>query len=349
VRYEALVDPTTTAPAPLRPPRPHARDASRVLGSLVLAVVALALPVAAATPDVTGPGPYTVGRTTVTFTKTSVTTGAPRPLATVIWYPAEPGTGSATGSVLGDAEVKRGHWPLLLFSHGLCGIPTQSTFFTTALASWGFVVAAPPHPGGELTDGVPQCVQSIDDSFQNRVPDIQFVIDRMLAANREPGSRFARHLKPRRIGVSGHSFGGQTALRVAYADARVRAALALAPALYGDFVSQLHITTPTMIMTGDEDTLAPFDTNARPYYAELFGPRYLVEILNTGHSAFADRCRQDCKPGDLTQDEAHALVLRHAVPFLLRYVAGRRSVSALLRPENAPPGAPIVDYSAGRR
>jgi predicted dienelactone hydrolase len=336
------MDVITSAPAPVLHRRRQVSAATRLAASLVLAVVGLALPAAAATPDVTAPGPYAVGRTTITFTKPSVTTGDPRPLATVIWYPAEPGSGTPAGSVLADALVKRGRWPLLLFSHGLCGVPMQSTFFTIRMASWGFVVAAPPHPGGELIDGFPQCVQSLNDSFENRLPDIQFVIDQLLAANRQPGSRFARHLKPRRIGMSGHSFGGQTTMRVAAADPRVRAALALAPALYGDNVSALHVTIPTMIMTGDEDTLAPFDTNARPYYAELFGPRFLVEILNTGHSAFADPCRQDCKPGDLTQDEAHALVLRHAVPFLLRYVAGRHSVQALLAPHNAPRGARIV-------
>jgi predicted dienelactone hydrolase len=263
----------------------------------------------------------------------------------VIWYPAEPGTGSPAGSVLADADVKHGRWPVLLFSHGLCGIPTQSTFFTTTMASWGFVVAAPPHPGGQFTDGFPQCLESLADSFENRLPDMQFLIDQLLAANRQPGSRFARHLKPRRIGMSGHSFGGQTTMRVAAADSRVRAALALAPALYGQPVSMLRVKIPTMIMTGDEDTLAPFDVNARPYYAELFGPRFLVKVINTGHSAFADLCRQDCNPGNLTQDEVHALVLRHAVPFLLRYVAGRGSVRALLKPENAPAGAPIVDHA----
>ncbi len=338
------------APRPL-PTDPKLRSAKAM--RVVLVVFVLLLPVRLlAAPDFTKRGPYAVGYTSETFTKTSVTTGDPRPLKTLIWYPAEPGTGRATGDVLTDADVKRGRWPVVLFSHGLCGIPNQSVFLTTTLASWGFVVAAPPHPGGELTDGFPGCVGTLQDSFKNRVADIQFVIDQLLAINQQAGSRFAKHLNPKRIGMSGHSFGGQTTMRVAAADKRVRAALALAPALYGPSVVDLNVTIPTMIMTGDMDSLAPFDADAVPYYAECHGPRFLVKVLNTGHYAFSDICAaavfgggHDCDPGTLTQDQAHALVLQEGVPFLLRYVAGRRSVSGLLKPTKAPAGAPIVEHA----
>src|SRR5262249_52764512 len=106
---------------------------------------------ARALPDPTKPGPFAVGVTNLTFTKPSVTTGAPRPLDTVVWYPAVPGSGTATPLGRRDATVLRRRSPLLLFSHGLCGFPEQSVFLTAALASWGFVVAAPPHPGNRLT------------------------------------------------------------------------------------------------------------------------------------------------------------------------------------------------------
>jgi hypothetical protein len=43
----------------------------------------------------------------------------------------------------------------------------------------------------------------------------------------------------------------------------------------------------------------------------------------------------DCGPGTLTQDEAHRVVLRFAVPFLERWVAGERAWGSLLRPATA--------------
>jgi predicted dienelactone hydrolase len=299
--------------------------------------------VAAAAVDVTKPGRFTVGITYLTFTKTSETTGEPRPLETSIWYPAVPGTGTETPIGHEDARVLRRHFPLIVFSHGLCGIPNQSTFLTTALASWGFIVAAPPHPGGQIIDGFPDCVANFGDSFNNRVADIRFVIDSMLAEAKRKGSPFEHRLNRKRIGMSGHSFGGQTTIRVALLEPRVRAALALAPAV-GDLVEPSTIKIPTMVQGAEVDSLAPFATESVGAYERLVGPRFLLEILNTGHYAFSDPCAAglfgggDCAPGTLTQPEAHTFVLRFAVPFLLRYVAGQRQFAKLLTVDSAPAG-----------
>ena len=43
------------------------------------------------------------------------------------------------------AEPEGQPFPLVLFSHGFCGYRQQSSFLTTTIASWGFVVAAPTH------------------------------------------------------------------------------------------------------------------------------------------------------------------------------------------------------------
>jgi len=299
--------------------------------------------------DFTAPGPHAVGMTTLTFTKASETTGAPRVLDTVIWYPAVPGTGVAGNGTDArrDAVVARRRWPLVMFSHGSCGFPGQSPFFTAGLASWGFIVAAPPHPGN-TTSEFPHCADppAEVDSFLNRVADIRFVIDQLLAHARDPASPFARRINPRRIGMSGHSFGGQTTLRVAAADSRVRGAVALAPAIVA--ITDLRIRTPTMVFGGQLDSLTPFETDSRGAFALLQGPRFLVEILNTGHCGFAILCApllcgRGCEPGTLPLDEAHRLTLRYAVPFFLRYVAGRGHFGKLLRPAAAPSGEVVVE------
>ena len=217
----------------------------RSLGAGLL-IALLASSLARALPDPNGRGRFPVGVTTLTFTKTSVTTGQPRPLATVIWYPAVPGSGTATALGQRDAEALRRRFPLVVFSHGSCGIPTQSTFLTIALAPVGS------------------------------------------------------------------------------ADIRI----------------------PTMLQGADADTFAPFASNDVPEYARLAGPRFLLEILHTGHFAWVDVCAApifhttDCGPGTNTigQDEAHGLVLRFAVPFVERYVAGDRRWGRLLKPAGAPPG-----------
>jgi len=311
------------------------------------ALALLAPTLAHARADVTGPGPFTVGATTITWTRTSSTTGQPRPLATVIWYPAKPGTGTAGGGVFRDAAVLRGHLPIVLFSHGSCGFPEQSLFFTVTLASWGFVVVAPPHPGNEFSE-FPACMDPAElaDSYLNRLDDMRFVLDQILAEDDRVGSPFHRKLARRRIGMSGHSFGGLDTLRVATSDPRVRAALALAPARPD--LSGGRIKIPTMIEGAELDTLAPFQTDTLGAYALLDGPRFLVEILNAGHFAFSDICAgaifgtTDCAPGTISQDDAHHLALRYGLPFLMRYVGRTTRFNDLLKP----PAVPGVMFQA---
>src|SRR5438093_12551494 len=138
---------------------------------------ALLLPsLAVALPDFSQPGRFAVGVTNQTFTTTSVRTGDPRVLDTVVWYPAVEGTGTQSAIGFRDARVRRGRFPLLIFSHGSCGFPGQSIFFTKTLASWGFVVAAPPHPGNEIFDGFPGCFAESINSLMERPHDVSVTI-----------------------------------------------------------------------------------------------------------------------------------------------------------------------------
>jgi len=329
---------------PNLPYGPSMRRFQTTAGALALIGFLLAPPQARALPDPTKPGRFAVGVTSLRFTTTSVATGATRILDTRVWYPAVPGTGTTTTLGARDARVQRGRHPLVIFSHGSCGLPEQSVFLTTALASWGFVVAAPPHPGNEIFDGFPACFTASFDSLRERPHDVSVVIDGMLATAKDRGSMFARHIAPRRIGMSGHSLGGITTLLVAEQDPRVRAALALAPAVVRFVAPQEPVRIPFMVQAAEMDSLAPLPDSQAAY--NLAGPpRFLLEILNTGHFAWADVCAgslfgvHDCDPPTLSQDDAHALVLRYAVPFLSRYLAGHRRFGRLLSTESVPAGA----------
>src|SRR6266496_771664 len=110
-------------------------------GSIVGLVLIASWPAAAQLPY-QEPGPFPVGVTVVELVKPSVTTGQPRALSTQVWYPATPGTGTPEGAFLRGAEVAKGRFPLVVFSHGSCGIPNQSVFLMEALASRGFIMAA---------------------------------------------------------------------------------------------------------------------------------------------------------------------------------------------------------------
>ena len=309
--------------------------------------------------DVRDFGPYAPGVRVMTFTKTSVTTyctggtgscGTPprgagcacgsaadctsgvceqqtRTLTTPVWYPAPPGSGPIdpmyAGVLNAPLDGTAAPYPILMFSHGSCGFPLQSKFLTPLVATYGFVVAAPPHPGNTIADPGCGSPSSQAASFLERATDIRFVLDQMLAANGDSMSPFFGSIDPNRIGMSGHSFGGNTTYNVVSIDSRFKTALPMAGAVVG----MPMLTVPSMSMLGQIDSVVNLPA-IRTTYDNAQPPKYLVEIKNAGHFAFSDGCfpGPDCNPPTtLTQPEAHADVLRYAVPFLMVYLAGDQS------------------------
>lgn len=279
-------------------------------------------------------GPFTPGLRMVTFTKQSVVDPAQtRTLETAIWYPAAAGSApvdSAVGAVI-DAPLATGEppFPLVMFSHGSCGYPLQSPFLTALLASWGFVVAAPPHPGNTIfefpTCGTPAAQTA---SYLERPRDVVYVLDRLLGGS--GGAAFLDGaLDADRIGMMGHSFGGLTTYLATDLDPRFKVAVPLAPAIRA--VRPLRV--PSLTMLGVIDSVVD-NAAARTIYAQGVSPRYLVEIEHAGHYAFSSFCfpASDCNPPvTLTQDEAHALVLRYVLPFLEVHLVGDLRFAPLLR------------------
>lgn len=270
-------------------------------------------------------GPFEAGVRTLRFTKASVETGEPRTLETVVWYPTTPGAGPLDDGLRGvvDAPVASSGapYPVVLFSHGMCGSPRQSLFLTPLLASQGFVVVAPPHPGSTTAD-IPFCLtpESLVSSFRERPHDVSFVLDEMLAASAEAGSPFFRALDPSRIAMSGHSFGGLTTYLVEDLDPRIKVAIPMAPAI----LDQPSLAIPSLTLLGQTDGVLPVAPMRAAWEASV-APKVLVEIEHAGHYAFSDFCRpgSDCRPPEtLTSDEAHAHVLRWVRPFLELHLNG---------------------------
>ncbi len=107
--------------------------------------------------------------------------------------------------------------PVILFSHGLASSPEAYAQGLQHLASYGYVVAAPQHPGSDnirlkgMLKGLHQDIFDVQDFIQ-RPKDISYVIDEL---GRRNASSFDGKLNLASVGVAGHSFGGYTALAVA--------------------------------------------------------------------------------------------------------------------------------------
>lgn len=290
--------------------------------------------------DVRGFGPYAPGYRSITYTKDSVANpGTPRPLATSIWYPAPAGSApiaAGTGGVL-DAPLDAGGgpYPLVLFSHGSCGTPVQSKFLTPLLASWGFVVVAPPHPGNTIAE-FPNCNTPAAqvNSFLERPQDVVFVLDQVLAANLDGASPLFGAIDPTRVGMTGHSFGGLTTYLVTAIEPRIIAAVAMAPAT----IASSRLPVPSLTMLGVTDAVIS-NPNARAAYERSVTPKWLVEIEHAGHFAFSDFClaASGCGvPGTLTTAEANAAALRYVLPFLKVHVEDDLAWAPLLEPPAQP-------------
>ena len=138
-----------------------------------------------------------------------------RPLATVIWYPAAPGTResewkvgvfnagwTARGAPLAAGDKKL---PLVVLSHGTGGGAATLSWLAEALASNGYIVAAVNHHGNTAAEPSYQPQGFI--LWWERARDISILIDGLLA---DP--RFGTHIDPSRIGAAGFSLGGYTVL-----------------------------------------------------------------------------------------------------------------------------------------
>ncbi|MCK6550911.1 hypothetical protein L6R52_34050 [Myxococcota bacterium] len=352
-----------------------------------------------AAPDPSAYGPYPVGVRTVTIldlrrVKTSTVDGSrtPRKLVTEIWYPAveaargQPGVVYHAADILPpdvageladesvalptpavrDADVRKGEapFPLVVFSHGNGGVRVQSTFFTAALASHGFVVAAPDHEGDTLTDFLARGGLSSADvigAYPERSDDVRFLIDHFTSLDAD--DPLAGKIDAAKIGVSGHSFGALTSIRVSGLDTRVRAAVAMTPPGFtiswiGVDRSLADVGIPMMLQSGGLDRTLPAEMHLPSLWREMVRPRWWLSIDTAGHFTFSDLCVLDleaieaatnvgvgdvledgCGPDNISADLAYPTIRHYGIGLFNAALRGSTGTYDLLTEARAPAGA----------
>ena len=304
-------------------------------GPAILAGACLALAAACAPPECgpagptcdrnpDAPGPYAVGVTTLELSVTR--TGVVRKLVTEVWYPAVPARGAthdryysadlvtaeAAAIVVSpvpeegmeqeafrDVPLAKGTpFPLVVFSHGNGGVRFQSYTLTSYLASHGYVVAAPDHPGDTLSDLILQGgldPSAMVRSASERPGDVRDVATLLF---RGAGPFTEGTLRDGRYGLFGHSFGASTSFIVASPgglgyDARVAAIAPIAPET--DTLTALGdgpplVQVPTLLVGAQRDRTLDYAQNCRGGYDSANRPRYLVGVKNAGHFSFTEIC-----------------------------------------------------------
>lgn len=348
------------------------------------AVPTTAPPTTAAAPDVPAPdalGPYGVGHTTLMLTDDA----RGRPLTVDVWYPVEAGsTGEpAAYSLLPELGIEsevalsgapaagERSFPLVIYSHGSGGLRYIASFYTEVLASHGFVVAAPDHAGNTALDRLAGTATSSAETATNRLGDVTYVIDEVVAANDPTTVPFAGAVDGEQIAVTGHSLGGFTALAgvsgytvdgvTVAPEERIDAIVAMAPASQALSDEQLaDVDVPTLLITGTDDATTPIDPNVTRVWDLAPGrPLYRVDLADAGHQSFTDVCRYQealptlpdvpeivtetvdefavdgCSPDQMADERAHDITNTYAVAFLQTVLAGEDGYGSYLTTDAA--------------
>lgn len=253
-------------------------------------------------------GPYEVGVTTIQLSDRKME----------VWYPVDPadiGTGprdeyfirdyvsAAFDSLIPDdvnppfvTDATRdvpaspdGPFPLVLFSHGFASYRVQSTFLTTHLASWGFVVISPDYleRGLKSVLGEPPAVSRADTAVADEA------IETARAANLAPGGPLEGRIDGDTVFPIGHSAGGGTTLRLLSRPdvvSGIPLAAGLGPTQLMDFAELLPAGKAVTWIAAPRDSVVAI-SGVRDGYTYTGGERRLVEVGGSGHvNAFSDIC-----------------------------------------------------------
>ncbi|MDQ2678210.1 MAG: hypothetical protein M3Y51_05655 [Actinomycetota bacterium] len=253
-------------------------------------------------------GPYEVGVTTIELSDRSAE----------VWYPVDPADiGEAprdvyfikdylstsfaalvppevnppyvTDATRGVPASPEGPFPLVLFSHGFASYRTQSTFLTTHLASWGFVVVSPDY----LERGLRSVLGEPPATTRSDLDVADETIEVMRAAGADGTGPLGGVVDATTVYPVGHSAGGGTSIRLLSRD-DVTMAIPLASGLNLFSVPDAAKTLPAgkavTWIAAPRDSIASID-DVRRGFDYTAGERKLVEIGGSGHvNAFSDIC-----------------------------------------------------------
>ncbi|MDT9001184.1 hypothetical protein RQP53_18040 [Paucibacter sp. APW11] len=236
--------------------------------------------------------------------------------------------------------------PLVVFSHGIGGSRNGYSYLGSFWASHGVASLHVQHVGSDrgLWMGNPLGLvgrlqgAAREDEALNRVRDVSFALDQLLASD------WGQQLDPARIVAAGHSYGANTSLLLSGArisregqvlplrDPRIKAAIIIsAPPFYGQQDSEAilqGISVPTLHITASEDVIRiPGYFSAAEDRIKVFqatgGPDKALAVFQGGsHSIFTDRAGTG---GVALNPRVKAATRELTLAFLHRIFAGERS------------------------
>ncbi|YCK38616.1 alpha/beta hydrolase family protein [Actinomadura sp. ATCC 39365] len=256
------------------------------------------------------------------------------------------------------APAKKGRHPLVVLSPGL-GLPRASlTSLAEDLASRGYVVASLDHayessgtvfPGVGLLTCAPLCDQPKPPEggkaaiARNRAKDVSFVLDRL--TGRHPAWKRAGLINSRRVGMAGHSIGGEAASATMAADTRIRAGVNLDGTISATLPAAGLGDRPFLLMGSQSDHSPGKDDTWDSAWPTLRGWKRWLTVAQARHNSFTDLAVPQSKlgppaPGTIAPERALVLTRAYVGAFFDQHLKNRRQ--ALL--DGPTPGNPEVGF-----
>ncbi|MEH2365983.1 MAG: alpha/beta hydrolase [Nostoc sp.] len=175
---------------------------------------------------------------------------------------------------------------IIVISHGLGSDRTSFAYLAEHLASYGFVVAVPEHPGSDskqlqaLLSGTAHRVTNPRELI-DRPLDIKFLLDELTRLSKS-NPAFQGRLNLEKIGIIGQSFGGYTALALAGAKINFEQLEVDCPALEDTLNISLLLQCLAVKLPKDKYNLSDVRIKAaiaiNPVDSSIFGQASLSQI-----------------------------------------------------------------------
>ena len=246
--------------------------ATRSAGPPPSATLSTAPPPRGTTTTVPPPHVFAVGETRL------VASNGDRSLPTMVRYPA------VTAGAHAPPERAGGPFPLIVFSQGF---DIESEAYAGLLEQWtaaGYVVADPAYPfTSPDSPGGP-----IETDIVRHPKDLSSVITALLQSSRTSNGLLTATIDTSRVGVAGHSDGGDVTEAVAAdtccRDQRVTAAAVLSGAeltnLGGSYTAGQGL--PMLVTQGSADAIN-VPACSQQIYNRATLPRYYLDLIGAGH------------------------------------------------------------------
>jgi dienelactone hydrolase len=256
----------------------------------------------------------------------------------------EPGLGKASYDYTSIAED--------VASHGYVVISSTPTYladmvvFQNGQTKLGSSVAQEPDSGSSLAPATLAQDEMLRDVY---VGDITYLLTQVDHLNTATGSAWAGRFDTARIGIMGHSLGGEASYHICLFDTRCKVALNMDGALFGEMQSVNRV--PFMYLSSDTSN----DTSADEKQVDAYNlaildkqlsPFYQVSVRGSEHFNFSDLAvrsplfRYLGALGAIDGRTGLVIIRQYVVGMLDKYLTGAEP--AYLSPNNALPGSTVL-------